>query len=320
MSTVALMGVMLVPEMEKRGYKRSMSLGPILGSGGLAIMIPPSSLAIIVAALGKMSVAGVLIGGIVPGLLLALFFAAYIIIRCQLRPSIAPPYQPPPTPLSEKVGAFMKYVLPLGIVIFLVTGVIFVGIATPSEAAATGTFGALILAILYRGLSWNMLKRVLWSTLNMTTMIFIIIAGSQVFSQILAISGASAGLAEWVVGLPIPPIAIIIGTQLVLLVLGMFMGAVSMIMITMPIFMPIVRAVGIDPVWFGLLVLLNMEIAQITPPFGLSLFVMQGVAPPGTTTGEIWRASMPYVTLNLLVLALMLAFPAMVLWLPGLIR
>ena len=320
MGSTSLLGDILVPDMEKRGYKKPMSLGPILGSGGLAVMIPPSNFAIVLAAIGKMSVAAILIGGIIPGLMMATLYASYIILRCWLQPSIAPPYQPVPTSLFEKIRSFAKYVLPLGAIIFMVTGVIILGIATPSEAAATGALGSLVVVAFYRRLNWEVVKKSAWGTIRITIMVFMIIAGSMAFSQILAFSGASAGLAEFVVGLPLAPIVLIIAMQVVLLILGMFIGPFAMIMITIPIFMPIVHALGFSPIWFGLLMLINMEMGQTTPPFGIVLFAMKGVAPPDTTMGDLVKAAFPFLVCDSIVMGLMIAFPSLALWLPGVIR
>ncbi len=320
MGSTALLGDILVPEMEKRGYKKPMSLGPILGSGGLAVMVPPSSFAILLAAIAKISVAAILIGGIIPGLMMAALYASYIILRCWLQPTIAPPYQPVPTSLFERLIAFAKYVLPLGVIIFMVTGVIMLGIATPSEAAATGALGSIIIVAFYRKLNWEMLKKSAWGTISITIMTFMIIAGSVAFSQILASSRASTGLAEFVVGLPLSPIMLVIAMQIVLLILGMFIGPISMIMITIPIFMPIVDALGFSPIWFGLLMLINMEMGQTTPPFGIVLFAMKGVAPPDTTMGDLVKAAAPFLVCDAIVMAIMIAFPSVALWLPSIMR
>ncbi len=320
MASTAMMGSVLVPEMEKRGYKKSMSIGPILGSGGLAIMIPPSSLAVLLGALAYISIGKLLIAITVPGLMMAVLYATYIIVRCWLQPSIAPTYKVTGITLSEKVIASVRHILPLGFIIFAVLGTIFLGIATPSEAAATGTVATFILAAAHRRLNWEMVKKSLLATLRITGMLLLIITGAFFFSKTLAFSGASVGLLELVVGLPFAPIIIIIAIQVLLLVLGMFVGSVTVMMITLPILMPIIHALGFDPVWFGAIFLLNMEMGQTTPPFGFSLFVMKGVAPPDTTTGDIWRAGLPFVYLDAIVIALMLAFPSIVLWLPGLMR
>jgi len=320
LASVAMLGSVLVPEMEQQGYKKSMTLGPILGSGGLAMMIPPSALAVLCGAIAEISIGKILIAIIIPGLVMAAIYAAYIIARCWLQPSIAPTYVVPPIPLSEKLLATARYVLPQGVVIFLCIGVIFLGVTTPSEAAATGSIGTIILALCYRRLNWEVLKKAITGTISVTGMLFLIIAGATAFSQILAYSGASASLSALVTGLPVAPIIIIMVMQVVILFLGCFMDVVSIMMITLPIFVPVVLSMGFNSVWFAVIFLINIEVAGISPPFGLSLFVMKGVAPPDTTMGDIYRAALPFCGLSLVAMALIMAFPALALWLPGLMR
>lgn len=317
MGSTAMLGSTLVPEMEKRGYKKPMSLGPILGSGGLAIMIPPSALAVLFGAVGEMSIAKLLVAIILPGILMAILYAAYIIIRCWLQPDIAPPYDVPACTTQEKLLALAKYVLPLGVVIFLVVGVIFLGIATPTEAAATGCLGTFVLAAAYGALSWDMTKKSFRSSFKITIMMLIIIASASVFSQILAFTGATAGLINLTINLPLSPLLIIVAIMFVLILLGMFMGVVPIMMITVPILMPVVTELGFDPLWFAVIFLLNMEMSTTSPPFGLSLFVMKSVAPPDTTMASIYRAALPFLYLDVLAMALIIAFPALALWLPS---
>ncbi len=317
MGSTAMLGSTLVPEMEKRGYKKPMSLGPILGSGGLAIMIPPSALAVLFGAVGEMSIAKLLVAIILPGILMAVLYAAYIIIRCYLQPEIAPPYDVPACTTKEKLVALAKYVLPLGIVIFLVVGVIFLGIATPTEAAATGCLGTFVLAAAYGALSWDMIKKSFRNSFKITVMMLIIIASASVFSQILAFTGATAGLINLTISLPLSPLLIIVAIMFVLIALGMFMGVVPIMMITVPILMPVVTELGFDPLWFAVIFLLNMEMGTTTPPFGLSLFVMKSVAPPDTTMASIYRAALPFLYLDVLAMALIIAFPDLALWLPS---
>jgi tripartite ATP-independent transporter DctM subunit len=316
LASVAILGSVLTPEMEKQGYKKAMTLGPIMCSGSLASMIPPSALAVLLGAIGQISTGKILMAIIIPGLLLAVIFAAYIIIRCWLQPDLAPTYELKRIPLSEKLGDTFKYVVPQMIVIFLVVGVIYMGIATPSEAAATGALGALILAIAYR--RWNMLitKKTLTSTLVTSAMILMILAGSNAFSQIMAITGAAGSMAAFATNLPVNPFIIIIATQVVLLILGMFIDPISIMMITLPIFVPVVEALGYDTVWFAVLFMIQIGLGGITPPFGMLLFVMKGVAPKGTTIGDCINSGLPFVGLNLLALVLILFIPEIALWLP----
>ena len=316
MASAAILGSTLVPEMEKRGYKKSMSLGPILGSGGLAIMIPPSGLAILLGAIGEISVGKILIAIILPGVLMAILYAAYIILRCRIQPSIAPAYDVVPPRLSEKLIATAKYILPLGFIIFMVVGVMFLGVATPTEAAATGALSTFILAAAYKRLSWKMVKKSFRGTMEITLMMFLIISGATAFSQILAFSGATAGLINVTLGLPLSPIFIVVAMQVIVLFMGMFMEVVSIMMITIPLFLPVIYVLGFNDVWFAVILLLNIEMATTSPPFGLTLFVMKGVAPPDTTMGDIYRAALPFLYCDVIVMGLIIAFPAVARWLP----
>ncbi|MBI4286228.1 MAG: TRAP transporter large permease subunit [Chloroflexi bacterium] len=320
MASTAMLGSVLTPELEKRGYQKSMSLGPILGSAGLAIMIPPTNLGVLLAVLADISVGAFLLAIIIPGLLMAALYATYIIVRCQLQPQIAPPYDVPRVPLSDRIVSALRYILPLSTIIFLVLGLIFLGVATPSEAAAMGAIGCFVLAFIYQGLDWKMVKESVAETVSISGMVLLILTGATAFSQILAFSGATRGIVEVVSGLQISPLLILIAMQLTMLVMGMFIDQISIMMITLPIYMPIINAVGINPVWFGAIMLLNMEMATTSPPFGFSLFVMKGVAPPNTTMGDIYKAALPFLGCDLIAMILMISFPPIVLWLPTLMR
>jgi tripartite ATP-independent transporter DctM subunit len=320
MSSCAMLGSTLVPEMTKRGYKKQMTIGPILGSGGLAMMIPPSGLAVFVAAIGSMSIGKTLVAIIIPGLIIAALYGGYIIIRCYFQPHLAPIYDQPRTSIRDKVISTVKYILPLGFILFMVIGVMILGLATPAEAAATGAIGSLLLALSYKKLNWKVVKESFMSAIQISGMILIIIATAMTFGQNLGMSGAGRGLINFAVNLPVAPIVTIIAMQLIVLVLGMFMDIAGIIMIALPLFMPVVNALGFDPVWFGVMFLLNMEMALTTPPFGIMLFVMKGVAPPDTTMGTIYRATLPFLCCDLIVMVLMLAFPTIVLWLPSIMR
>jgi tripartite ATP-independent transporter DctM subunit len=256
---VAMLGSLLVPDMEQRGYRKPMTIGPIMASGSLAIMIPPSALAVLLASLGQFSVRRLLIAIIFPGLLMAIFYAGYIIIRCIFQPNVAPSYDIHSVPLSQKIIYFLRYVLPLGSIVFIVVGLIFMGVATPTESAALGVVGCAILAAIYSGLTWSVVTKTISSTLQVSVMIFLILTGSTAFSQILAFSGASRGLVELVIGFNLSPIMLLVAMQIIMLAMGTFMEATSIMMVTLPIFMPIAKALGFNPVWFGAIMLLNME-------------------------------------------------------------
>jgi tripartite ATP-independent transporter DctM subunit len=318
MANTAMLGSTLVPEMQRRGYSKPMSVGPILAAGALAIMIPPSSLAVLLGSLARISIADLLIAGILPGFLMAALYAVFIIGRCSLNPEVAPAYAVESGPLLDKLVATAKYILPLGIIVFLVMGVIILGIATPTEAAALGAVGTFGLAAAYGDVTWERLRLSLIETVRVTVAVFWIIAGAAAFSQILTFSGAGPGLIGFVTGLDVSPMMILLAIMLLYLFLGCFMEQLAMLMVTIPIIMPLVNTLGFDPLWFGLLVLITLEVAAISPPFGLVLFVMKGVAPKDVTMGDIYLSAMPYIVCNLIVLAIMIAFPALALWLPGL--
>lgn len=317
MGSTAMLGTLLVPEMRKRGYASSMYLGPIMAAGGLAMIIPPSALGVILGSLASINIGQLLIGGVLPGLLIATLYSLYIVIRCRFQPVLAPSYPVAPTPLFTKLLNVAKYVLPLVFIIFAVLGSMFVGVATPTEAAALGAFTSFVLAAVYRKLNWKVTRDTVKTTIEITAMAFMIIAGSNVFSQIMAFSGVSRSLVQVVTSAQIAPILILIGMQIILLFLGCFMEQVAMMMITLPIFMPVVNALHFDPIWFGIMMLINLEVGMLTPPFGMVLFVMKGVAPKDVTMGEVYRAAIPFVVLDVLSIAIIMAFPKIATFLPS---
>jgi tripartite ATP-independent transporter DctM subunit len=270
--------------------------------------------------LAGISVGKILIGIILPDLALTGILAIYVILRCLLQPSLVPAYEITPVPLSKKLANAARYVLPIGFIIFLVSGLIFVGAATPSEAAAAGSMGCFILAAVYGKLNWEVVKKSVLSSLAVSVMVFMIMTGSKAFSQILAFSGATRELVKLVTGLDVDPFLVLVGMQIVLLFLGMLIDAISIIMVTIPLFMPIVHALGFNPVWFAVIFMLNMEIAGVSPPFGMILFTMKSVAPPGTTTKEIYAGAFPIIICELIAMLLIMFVPPLSLWLPNLMR
>lgn len=314
LGSIALLGSSLVPEMEKRGYKKPMSLGPILGSSGLAIMIPPSSLAVVLGVVAELSIGKILIAIILPGLLMAVLYVAYILIRCTIHPELAPSFETEKSPMAEKLSAAAKNILPLGIIVFSVVGVIFLGIATPSEAAATGAFSTLALVFLKRRLTWVVFKNSIFNSANISVMILMIIAGAAAFTQLLAFTGATEGMVEAIVGLQIGPGFIVLVMIFAVIVLGMFMGPIPIMLITLPIFIPVVIEFGFDPIWFAAMFLVAIETGSTSPPFGGALFVMKGVAPPDTTMGDIYKAATPFIICDLLAIMILFLFPEIVTW------
>ncbi|MBK0328935.1 TRAP transporter large permease [Rhodobacteraceae bacterium F11138] len=318
MANTAMLGTTLMPEMGRRGYKPHLIMGPILATGSLAMIIPPSSLAVLLGSLARIDVGALLIAGTIPGLVLAVLFLGMIRLQIALDPDAAPAYDATRAPMGEIIIAIARDILPMGLVVFSVVGLILLGWATPTESAAFGALSVLALAIVYRKLTVDALVRALRGTLRVSVMMLAIIIGSTTFAQLLAFSGASQGLVAWATGFGVGPYVMLAAIFLVLLILGMFMDQLSIMMLTLPIFMPLVALYGFDGVWFGVFMLVALELSLVTPPFGLLLFVMVGVAPPGTTIGQVARAALPYICCTLVLLILLVVFPGIALWLPGL--
>ncbi len=318
-ANTAILGSTLLPDMYKRGYSPSISIGPIVATGGIAMLIPPSALAVLLGSIAQIPIGDLLVASIIPALILAFMFFAYVIIRCKINPEIAPNYDIAELSFADRVLPFFKYVLPLMGIFVVVVGSIIGGIATPTESAALGALATLIAATAYKKLSWSNFTVSINQTLRFTVMTLFIICGSITFSQILAFSEATAGLSSLVVDSDLRPIAVLIGMLLILMFLGCFMDQVSMMMITIPIFMPLVEQLGFNVIWFGVLMLLVLEISLATPPFGLLLFVVKGAAPDDTTMEQIIFSVLPFIGLALILAVLLILIPEITLILPNLI-
>jgi tripartite ATP-independent transporter DctM subunit len=317
MGATALLGALMVPEMSRRGYKKHMSIGPILGTGGLAIIIPPSALAVLLATLARIDVGALLIAGIIPGLILASFYIALIWLQTRIDQHAAPAYEVEPISLGAKLRLILTDIVPMVGVMVVIVVLMIVGFVTPSEAAAFGALGVLILAAAFRCLTFEAMRKSVIGALKVTLMAYLIVFGSATFSQLLAFSGASSGLITWATGFDLQPVTMLLVMFGVLLLLGMFMEQISMMLLTVPIFFPLAINLGFDPIWFGLVMLLALEIGFTTPPFGLLLFVMKGVAPPETTMRDIYVSAFPFIFCSLLLLVLLILMPGLALWLPG---
>ena len=316
-ANTAMLSSTLLPEMYKRGYHSSIAVGPIVAVGGLAMLIPPSALAVLLGSVARIPIGELLVASIIPALIMSVLFFLYVIVRCSLNPSIAPPYEVAQLTWRERTLPFLKYVLPLMSIFIVVVGSIVGGIATPTESAALGAAAALIAAAGYRRLTWKNFVVSVRETLRFTVMTLFIIAGSITFSQIMAFTQASDGLSGLITGAGVPPLMILLGMLAILLFLGCFMDQVSMMMITSPLFMPVVEQLGFDLVWFGVLMLMLLEIGLATPPFGLLLFVAKGAA-PDTSMREIIVSVAPFIAIALAVVALLIAVPDLTLVLPRL--
>ena len=315
-ATTAMLGSLMLPVMLARSYHPTMAAGPIMAIGAVDMLIPPSALTVLLGSLSGISISKLLIGGVLPGLLLSLAFVTYIVVRVSLNPALAPA-----TPFVEYRGwqryrPFVQYVVPLVSIFAVVVASMSAGWATPTESAAIGAFATMVLAALYRSLSIQNLLKALRGTAAISGMILFIIVGATTFSQVLSFSGASNGLVEMIAGTGLSPMAVIALMLLLLIFLGLFVEQVSMMLITLPIYMPLVQKYGVDPVWFGVLFLICMQLGLLLPPHGLLLMTMKSVAPPQVRMTHIFQAVVPYIAMSLLVLALVFFVPAVAVWLP----
>src|SRR3990170_3937581 len=315
-ATTAMLGSLMLPVMLARGYHPVMATGPLMAIGAVDMLIPPSALTVLLGSLSGISIAGLLIGGGMPGLVLSLAFVIYIIARVKLNPSLAPKTAFTEYQGWQKLRPFVQYVIPLVSIFVVVVASMSAGWATPTESAAIGAFFTVLLAALYGALSVKNLLAALRGTAAISGMILFIIIGATTFSQILSFSGASNGLVELISSLGLSPLQVLAAMMLLLLFLGLFVEQVSMMMITLPIYMPLVAKYGFDPVWFGVMFLICMQLGLLLPPHGLLLMTMKGVAPPQVRMGHIFQAVLPYIAMSLLVLALVFFVPAVALWLP----
>ena len=316
-ATTAMLGALLLPVMLAKGYHPTLATGPIMAIGAVDMLIPPSALTVLLGSLSGISISKLLIGGVLPGVLLSAAFVLWIVLRVRWTPGLAPATDDEAVYTGwQRWRPFFFYVLPTLSIFAVVVGALALGWATPTECAALGAFATLVLAVGYRSLSSGALLAALKGTAGISGMILFIILGATTFAQILSFSGASNGIVQLVMGQGWSTAGIVAGMMLMLIFLGIFVDQVSMMMITLPIFMPIVQTLAIDPVWFGVMFLICMQLGLLLPPHGLLLMTMRGVAPPSVTMGHIFQAVVPYVVMSLLLLALVFWLPEIATGLP----
>ncbi|WP_052668619.1 TRAP transporter large permease [Nitriliruptor alkaliphilus] len=318
-ATGATLGSTLVPRMVDQGYAKWLAAGTGVGGAALATLIPPSALAIVLASLAEVSPARVLIGGALPGLLTAVTFVVFVLVIARVRPGVAPE-----APLTQGQGwrdraRATAGLLPLATMLVVVLLAIFTGVATPTEASALGVGGVMLLGVLHRRLTRQILVSSFLATVASTGMIFLIIAGSRTYSQVLSLTGAGRAMLEAMLELPVAPIVIVGMMVLAVLVLGCFIDSISLLMIVIPLFVPVVISLGYEPLWFCIVVLIAIGISGITPPVGMVLYALHGVYPsvPMTT---IYRGAVPFIALQGAVLLAALAVPAFVMWIPNMMQ
>ena len=311
-----IMGILAYPEMKKRGYDKSLAAGSIMAGGCLGPLIPPSLPMIIVGALAGISVGKLFMAGVLPGLICTLIFVVYIGIRCLHNPSLGPPI-----PLAERANWRVKFTSLVGVIapiflILLVLGGIYTGACTPTEAGGVGAVGALICSAIYRNLTWKNLYSALIMSLRITGMNLWIVLGGAAFTSLCGITGVNRFVGVNITGLELPPIGILCLMLFIIFILGMFLDSAAIMMITVPVFAPIAVAIGIDLLWFGFLLSLDVIIGMLTPPFGYSLFYFKGIGHKDVSMADIYQAATPFVPLMVIVLALCILFPEIPLWLP----
>ena len=317
-AAVVTMGTIALPRMLERGYDPRLALGAINAGGGWGILIPPSILMVLYALLTEVSVGRLFAAGILPGLLLFVLVAIYIGVRCAIQPHLGPALPPEERgSWGEKFRALGAVLLPI-LIVTMVLGSIFGGLATPTEAAAVGVFGALLAAVVNRKISYALVRDAAMGTLRLTTLIMWILFAAHAFSTAYTALGAHQMIAHVVEAIPGGKWGALAFMMAMLLVLGMMLDPVGIMLITLPVFLPIVHAFGFDPIWFGILFIVMMEIGYMTPPFGFNLFYLKGVAPKGITMQDIYASVTPYVFVELFGLLLIIIFPVIALYLPKL--
>ncbi|PZX15844.1 tripartite ATP-independent transporter DctM subunit [Palleronia aestuarii] len=328
-AAVVTMGIIALPAMLARKYDPKIAMGSIMAGGTLGILIPPSILAIIYAVVAEQSVGELFIGAVIPGLMLSGLYIGYVSLRCFINPQMGPPI-PMEERIStrEKIGLMGNMAAPL-ILIAVVLGIIFSGVATPVEAAGIGTFGAFIVAAIHRKLDWPTIREACLTTLKASAMVIWIMFGATIFVGLYVLEGGQQFVQEALAATGLGPWGILILMQIILVVLGMFLDWVGILLLCVPIFVPIIRALGAqafglgDPddlvLWFGVLYLVNMQMSFLSPPFGYALFYLRGVAPDSIPMTDIFKAALPFLGLQVLGLALCMVFPQIITWLPRLV-
>ena len=313
-ATAAAIGTVAIPEMSRRGYEPKILFGSLAAGGTLGILIPPSIPMIIYGAMVEQSVERLFIAGVLPGIVMSLIFMAYIWVRVAVTPSLVPPAEARPT-WGERFSS-LAGVAPMFLLILLVLGSIWLGYATPTEAAAVGASAAMVLALASRRLSWRVFAGSVTSTIRTTCMVLFIIVGAQILTYALVKTGASRALTAWVVDLGLSKWILFAIVTVLYIFLGCIIDGVSMMVLTLPILYPIIIAAGFDPIWFGIALVILIELGNVTPPVGLNMFVIHGIS-GGRPIGEVIWGSLPFGILMLAVLALIGIFPGLVSWLPS---
>jgi tripartite ATP-independent transporter DctM subunit len=316
-ANTVIIGSVAAEELLKRGYDKRLTAGCIVAGGSLGMLIPPSTMMIIYGVLNQVSIGHLFIGGVVPGLVISGLFIAYILYIALRYPERARPATGVTWP--QRWGSLYK-VWPVLVLVTVMLGAIYTGLATPTEVGGLGALTAIAIALAYRRLNWPMLRGALLNSVRTTGFILWVLVAALLFGRVLTALGVTQALTEHVAGLPLPPWGILVLVNLLLIVLGALMDPAAIIAVTSPILVPIMTQLGYDPLWFGIVFMVNMELAFLTPPFGLNLFILKSIAPPQMSMDDIILGALPFMLLLLLGLGLVMAFPALTTWLPSTMR
>ena len=316
---IVLLGLVALPQMLRLNYDRNLAIGTVCAGGGLGTMIPPSIVLIFYGLTAQVSIGDLFLATIIPGLLLAGIYIAYILIRCYINPDLGPPAPVEERRLSmtEKLLMVRNIVLPI-LVVVMVLGSIYGGIASVSEAAGMGVIGVILCTLIRKELNWQLIRESLQQTMLTCGMILWLVFGATALIGVYNLMGGIEFVKNLMTGLPFPPIVILLIMMAILLVLGFFIDWVGIMLLTMPVFVPIITDLGYDPIWFGILFCMNMQISYLSPPFGPAAFYLKGVAPPEISLQDIYNSLWPFMALQIFALAIVMMFPQLALWLPSL--
>lgn len=323
-ASVVAMGLLATPALLRKGYQKELTSGIICAAGTLGILIPPSIMMVVFGGLTGMketSVGNLFAGAIFPGLVLSSLYFAYILIRCRINPELGPPISKEEASTystSQKLAMIAKSLVPPLALILAVMGTILAGVATPTEAAGLGATGALILAFFNKKLNWIVLKESCWATLKTTSMVMMLFIGGKFFSTVFLSAGGGDVVADLLIGSGIDRWLVLVIMMVIVFIMGMFIDWAAILLVTVPIFMPIAMELEFNPLWFAMLLCVNLQTSFLTPPFGYALFYFKGVAPPEYTMGHIYRGILPFVGLQLVAIGIIIMFPGLVTWLPEL--
>lgn len=322
-ASVVAMGLLATPALMSKGYQKELTSGIICASGTLGILIPPSIMMVVyggLTGLKETSVGNLFAGAILPGLLLAGLYFVYILILCNVKPAVGPPISKEEAgkwSASQKWGMTLKSLIPPLALILAVMGTILAGVATPTEAAGLGATGAALLALFNKKLTWDVIRQSSYSTLKTTSMVMMLFIGGKFFSTVFLSMGGGDVVADLMIGSGLNRWVVLFIMMIIVFLMGMFIDWAAILLITVPIFMPIVMELEFDPLWFSLLMCVNLQTSFVTPPFGYALFYFAGVAPQGYTMMHIYRGIMPFVILQLIGLAILVLYPPLITWLPA---